>query len=119
MALSNLQYLGTVLLSNISHGFGTAELQSFIDQESDVRLAFARALEVEASKVMFSFSAGDVSADKSKYASNLMAMAKQVRADYLMVGGEPSEAFSWSGSATFGTAEVESFIDTDYNEPDL
>ena len=119
MALSNLQYLGTVLLANVSHGFGTLELQSFIDQEVNVQLAFARALEVEASKVMFSFSAGDVSVDKTGYARTLRLIADQVRQDYAKYGGEPSEAFSWSGSATFGTEEVEDFIDTDYNEPDL
>ena len=119
MALTNLQYLGTVLLKNISHGHGTEALQSFIDEEGDVRLGFARALEVEASNVMFSFSAGDTSVDKSKYAANLMTMARQVRADFATMNFQPSAVVSWSGSAGFGTAEVDEWIDTDYNEPNL
>lgn len=119
MSLTDLQYLGTVLLKNISHGHGSDALQAFIDQEGGVQLAFARALEVEAENVMFSFSAGDVSVDKSKYASNLIAMAKQVRTDYALMSGEPSEAISWSGDAGFGTAEVGMWIDTDMNEPNL
>jgi hypothetical protein len=117
MALTDRQYLGTVLLRNIEGTFSNDELDEFVTREGDVSLAYARALEVEASRVRFSFSAGDVSADQSKYANNLLAMAKQVRESYATYGGDISEMVSWSGSAVFGTEAVTEYIDEDYNEP--
>lgn len=112
MSLTNLQYLGTVLLSGVAHSFGTTELQGFLDMEGDPQLAFARALETEAAKTMFRFSAGDESVDKSVYANNLIKLAHQVREDYSEYGpSDVSQVTSWSDSAYFGTA------DTDYNKP--
>lgn len=119
MSLTDRQYLGTVLLRNLEGTFTTDELDEFISREGDVTLAYARALEVEADKVAFSFSAGDVSADKGRYYDRLVAKAKQVRADHDTYSTELSSVVSWSGSDTFGTAGVESWVDLDYNEPTL
>ena len=116
-----MSYTGTQLLNllvkNLSGTFSGDELQSFIDAEGDVILAQARVYEVEAAKPMFSFSAGETSADKSKYASNLIKMASQIRADRVAYPTDISETVSWSGSAEFGTAEVVDFIDESYNKP--
>ena len=116
MSLTDRQYLGTVLLGNLGT-FSTDTLDAYIAQEGDIKLAQAAAYEVEASKVMFSFKAGDVSADKSKYAANLLKSAAQIREDHAKYGGEISSVASWSGSDSFGTAGVEEWIDTDYSEP--
>lgn len=117
MSLTNLQYLGTVLLANIDTTYGTEVLQSFIDQEGNVKLAQAAAYETEASKIMFAFKAGETSADKSKYAANLIKLAKQIREDNIAYGGEISSVVSWSGSAADGTASLQDFVDEDYNAP--
>jgi hypothetical protein len=117
MSLTDRQYQGTVLLRNIVWTFTNDELDSFIAQEGDVKLAQAAAYEVEASSVMFPFGAGDVSADKSRYAANLLSAAKQIRADHVAFTSELSSMVSWSGSADFGTAEVETWIDADDREP--
>ena len=119
MSQTDIQYLGTTLLANVDHSFGTLELNEFISREGDVKLAFARALEVEASKIMFKFSAGDTSIDKSVYAGNLLKIAQQVRRDYATYQTDVSEIMTWSGSAAFGSAEAETWIDTDYLEPDI
>lgn len=117
MSLTDRQYLGTVLLRNLAGTFSNDELDAFISQEGDVKLAQAAAYEVEASAVMFSFDAGDVSADKSKYASNLISMAKQIRSDHVQYASDLSSVTSWAGSASFGTAEAQTFIDEEYNDP--
>ena len=116
MTLTDRQYLGTVLLANLGT-FSTDTLDAYIAQEGDVKLAQAAAYEVEASKIMFAFKAGDVSADKSKYADNLIKMAKQIREDSVKYSGEISSVVSWSGSAVDGTAGANDWIDEDYNEP--
>ena len=117
MSLTDRQYLGTVLLRNIAGTFTNDELDAFIAQEGDVKLAQAAAYEVEASSVMFSFSAGDVTADKSKYAANLLKASQQIRADHAVNVSDISSMVSWSGSAEFGTSEVVDFIDESMNEP--
>ncbi len=118
MSLTNRQYLGTVLLRNIEGTFSSDELDSFISQEGDVKLAQAAAYEVEASRVSFSFSAGDTSADKSKYHDRLVKMAQQIRADHAAYAADASSTTSWSGSAWFGTAELGEYVDEQYNETD-
>lgn len=105
-------------LTNLEGTFSADQLQSLIDAEGNVNLAHAKALEVEASKVAFSFSAGDVSANKLAYYQNLLSMAKQVRTDAMSYPTATSEMISWSGSAAFGTAEVGEFIDEEYGAPD-
>lgn len=117
MSLTDRQYLGTVLLRSLEGTFSNDELDAFIAQEGNVKLAQAAAFEVEASRVMFSFTAGDTSVDKSKYAGNLIKLASQIRTDNIAYGGAISSTVSWSGSAVFGTAEVEEWVDTENNAP--
>jgi mannose-1-phosphate guanylyltransferase len=117
-----MSYTGTQLLnmlvSNLAGTYSGDELQSFIDHAGNVTLAQAAIFEHEASKVMFSFSAGDTTVDKSKYASNLLNAAKQIRENYMQTGGiEVSTTETFSGSASFGSSEVVEFIDDDFNEP--
>jgi len=119
MSLTDLEYLGDVLLKNLEGTFSSDELQEFIDREGDVKLAQAAAYEVEASKVAFNFKAGDVSADKLAYYKHLTGMAKQIREDALTYATEVSSAVSWSGSADFGTAEAVEWIDEENQEPSL
>ena len=118
MAQTDLQYLGTTLLAGVSHSLGTDSLQEIIDREGHVKLAQAAVYEMVAGSPMFSFSAGDTSVDKSKYAASLLKLAAEIRADYTSYAGVGiSSMTSWSGSATDGTAMVEEYIDTDYNAP--
>ena len=116
MSLTDRQYLGTVLLGNLGT-FSTDTLDAFIAQEGNVKLAQAAAYEVEASKLGYPFKAGEVSTDKSKYAESLIKLADQIREANVKYGGEISSVVSWSGADSFGTAWVEEWIDTDYNEP--
>jgi hypothetical protein len=118
MAQTDLQYLGTTLLAGVTHNLGTDSLQEMIDREGHVKLAQAAVYELVAGSPMFSFSAGDTSVDKSKYATSLLKLAAEIRADYANFAGVGASAtVSWSGSAEFGTASVEEYIDTDYNKP--
>lgn len=117
MALTDRVYLGSTLLKNISGTFSDAVLDEMISREGDVYLAAAAAYELEASNVMYSFSAGDISADPSKYANTLLKLATQRRADSVKFSGEPSSVVSWSPQASFGTAEVEDYIDEEEDAP--
>lgn len=119
-----MSYTGTqqlnLLIRNIAGTYSGDELQTYIDQWGNVTLAHVAILRDEASKVMFSFSAGDTSVDKSKYAASLRSVANDIEASYLKTGcSEVSTVGAWSGSASFGSAEVVDFIDDDYNEADL
>lgn len=105
------------LVGNLSGTFSADQLQSVIDSEGDVILAQARLYEMEASKPMYSFATGQTSADKSKYANTLTKLAAQIRADRAAYPTDLSEIVAWSGSAEFGTASVEEFIDEEYNKP--
>lgn len=112
---------GTGLLNfyvtNLEGTFSGDQLQSVIDAEGSVNLAHAKLLEQEAQKVAFQFSAGDVSSNKLEYYKHLLKSAKQIRDDAVNYSTELSSTVSWSGSASFGTAEVEEWIDEEYNEP--
>ena len=116
--MNDTNYLGTVLLRNLEGTFSSDELDEFIAREGNVNLAHAKALEVEAARVAFQFSAGDVSSNKLEYYKNLREMAKQIRSDDVAFSSELSSMTSWSGSASFGTAGVEEFIDLEYGRPD-
>ncbi len=117
MALTSIQYLGTVLLKNIEGTYTSDELQAFLDQEGSVKLAQAAAFEVEASRVMFQFSAGDSSVNKAPYATNLLSAASQIRKDAMSYPSDISSVVTW-GSADFGTQAVEDWINTDDRTPD-
>jgi len=116
--MNDVNYLGTVLLRNLEGTFASDELTEFINREGNVNLAHAKALEVEAARVAFQFSAGDVSSNKLEYYKHLKDTARQIRADAATYSSTVSSMVSWSGSAEFGTAEVEKFIDLEYGKPD-
>lgn len=106
-------------LKNLEGTFSATELQSLIDSEGSVKLAQAAALEIEAEKVAFQFSAGDVSSDKGAYYRHLLNTAKQIRSDAMAYPSDTSEMIAWSGSADFGTAEVQTWVDEEYGYPDF
>jgi hypothetical protein len=118
-----MAYTGTQLLNfylkNLEGTFSGDELQSLIDTEGSVKLGQAAALEIEAEKVAFTFKAGDVSSDKGAYYRLLTNMAKQIRTDAMAYPSDVSEMISWSGSAEYGTAEVQTWVDTEYGAPDF
>jgi hypothetical protein len=116
--VTDLQYLGTVLLGKADHSWTGTELQAMLDREGNVYLAAASAYEALAGEAMFAFRAGDTSVDMKGLAADYRALAKQMRETYHTE--HPSAAAigtGWYQGEWRGTDAGQEFMDEDYNAP--